>query len=237
MSLRRSKALLAKGASQTASRACEWSTPRSSPRASRRCMRWPPSTLRKAASSTPRRWSKRSFAPARPLASSSCPGPNCWAPRRGNDGVELRTERETIVASQVVNAAGTVRRRSLADGRRRTRSRSIRAAANTPSSFPAKRSLVNSLVYPPPLASGHGLGVHLLKTVDGSVWLGPTAKYQARKDDYDSDRLPVEAFVEPARRLLKSVDRRRHAHRRQRHPRQAAPARGVVRGFHDSAGS
>jgi L-2-hydroxyglutarate oxidase LhgO len=55
------------------------------------------------------------------------------------------------------------------------------------------------------MASGHGLGVHLLKTVDGSVWLGPTAKFQTRKDDYDGDRLSVDAFVEPARRLLKNV--------------------------------
>ena len=161
---------------------------------------------------------------------------NCWAPRGGNDGVELRTERETIVASQVVNAAGLYADEvSLMVGGEQF---TIYPCRGEYAEFiPAKRSLVNSLVYPPPLASGHGLGVHLLKTVDGSVWLGPTAKFQARKDDYDSDRLPVDAFVEPARRLLKNVDGRRPAHRRQRYPPQAAPARAVLRRFLDSAGS
>ena len=132
------------------------------------------------------------------------PGTKLLGASGGNGGVELRTERETIVASQVVNAAGLYADEvsRMVGGEQFT----IYPCRGEYAEFiPAKRSLVNSLVYPPPLVSGHGLGVHLLKTVDGSVWLGPTAKFQARKDDYDSDRLPVEAFVEPARRLLKNV--------------------------------
>ena len=102
------------------------------------------------------------------------PGTKLLGASGGNGGIELRTERETIVASQVVNAAGLYADEvSLMVGGEQF---TIYPCRGEYAEFiPAKRSLVNSLVYPPPLASGHGLGVHLLKTVDGTVWLGPTA--------------------------------------------------------------
>jgi L-2-hydroxyglutarate oxidase LhgO len=58
------------------------------------------------------------------------------------------------------------------------------------------------LVYPVPHASGHGLGVHVVRQASGAVWLGPTALYRSRKDDYETGRLAVESFLEPARRLI-----------------------------------
>ncbi len=66
---------------------------------------------------------------------------------------------------------------------------------------PAKARLVSRLVYPPPPADLAGLGIHVTKTLDGRMRLGPNLIYLDRVD-YTVEAAHARDFYETVRQIL-----------------------------------
>lgn len=68
----------------------------------------------------------------------------------------------------------------------------------------AKGYLLNSMVYPAPHFGGGGLGIHLTKSLDGRIFVGPNAVYLKSKEE--RIRTPVEDFYNSIVEFLPEVE-------------------------------
>ncbi|HEY8461530.1 MAG TPA: NAD(P)/FAD-dependent oxidoreductase [Blastocatellia bacterium] len=122
----------------------------------------------------------------------------------GDGPALIRTEREEFGARAVINCAGL-----YADEVARMFGYDEYAIYPCRGEYaellPGARKLVNGLVYPLPLPTGHGLGVHFTKTTAGGLLIGPNARYVKNKDDYENDRADLREFYESATQMAPSL--------------------------------
>ena len=122
-----------------------------------------------------------------------------------SSGLRVRSARGTIEARAAVNCAGLFADEVAAlAGYKHHKIRPVRG--DYCEVVPAKAHLVHSLVYPLPDPQGMSLGLHLTKTLWGTLLVGPTAQVVKSKTDYESGRVPIEVFARDARRLLPEIE-------------------------------
>ncbi len=118
------------------------------------------------------------------------------------DSIVLHTQRGDIRARKAVNAAG-LWADEVAAMCGFTGHKIYPCRGEYASVIARKAHLANNLVYPVPAL--YSLGVHLTKTVDNELWLGPTAQFIEDKRNYETGRRPPEDFFEEAHKLCPSL--------------------------------
>lgn len=116
----------------------------------------------------------------------------------------IRTEREEVQARVVINAAGLFSD-EVAQMFGFDQHTVYPCRGEYAEVIPSRSQIVNGLVYPLPLPTGHGLGVHFTRTTGGTLLVGPNSRYRQSKDDYESDRTPLEEHYESARLMCPSL--------------------------------
>ncbi|NLH48074.1 MAG: FAD-dependent oxidoreductase [Myxococcales bacterium] len=117
----------------------------------------------------------------------------------GKDAVRVTTALKGAVTGRVlINAAG-LHADEIASLCGETGHRIYPCRGEYASVIPRRTALIRDLVYPVP--DPVSLGVHLTRTVQGELWIGPDARFVERRDDYESDRRPAADFLAPAQRL------------------------------------
>jgi glycerol-3-phosphate dehydrogenase len=121
------------------------------------------------------------------------------------DGLTMiRTEREEVAARIVINAAGLYAD-EIAQMFGYEKHTIYPCRGEYAELVPRRSHLVNGLVYPLPLPSGHGLGVHFTKNLSDTLLVGPNARYVKSKDDYENGRAELRTFYESAVQMVPSL--------------------------------
>lgn len=121
-----------------------------------------------------------------------------------NGVTTIRTEREEVQARVVINAAGLFSD-EVAQMFGFTQHTVYPCRGEYAEVIPSRSQIVNGLVYPLPLPTGHGLGVHFTRTTGGTLLVGPNARYRQSKDYYESDRTPITEHYESAKLMCPSL--------------------------------
>lgn len=124
----------------------------------------------------------------------------------GTDGMHVVSTVGEIEARCVVNSAGLFADEIAAMlGSKMARHRIYPVRGEYCEVVRGKQNWVRGLVYPMPHSDLLSLGTHLTKTLWGGVLVGPTARYIDDKNDYESNREPVEYFASSAKLLLPGI--------------------------------